>query len=180
MAANTPTTPPEVEIVRSFVNTIDVDEGTEQLSSPEALERWLRDAGLLAKGARASGRDLKLALRLRAALRDELIDHHDGVVDPKVKAALEDVCCALPLKAVCDPDGLAPSEGGVRGALAQVMAAATTSRIKGTWPRLKLCPAEDCLWAFYDVSRNRSKRWCSMEVCGNRSKVRAYRDRAHT
>ncbi|MDP1819064.1 MAG: CGNR zinc finger domain-containing protein [Acidimicrobiales bacterium] len=34
--------------------------------------------------------------------------------------------------------------------------------------------------AFYGGSRKRSKRWCSMEVCGNRAKVRAYRDRAHT
>jgi len=177
MPAKTPTTPAEVEIVRSFVNTIDVDEETDVLSSPTALEQWLKGVELLPRGAKASGRDLKLALRLRSALRDELIDHHDGVIDPKVKATLEDVCCSLPLKAVCAPDGLAPSEGGVRGALAQVMAAATTSRIKGTWPRLKICPAEDCLWAFYDVSRNRSKRWCSMEVCGNRSKVRAYRDR---
>ncbi len=65
----------------------------------------------------------------------------------------------------------------MRGALAQLMAAATTSRIKGSWPRLKMCPAEECRWAFYDTSRNRSKRWCSMEVCGNRNKVRAFRDR---
>ncbi len=89
------------------------------------------------------------------------------------------MCRELPLTAVCAPVALAPSSGGIRGALAKVVAAATTSRIKGTWGRLKICPAEDCLWAFYDTSRNRSKRWCSMEVCGNRHKVRAYRDRTH-
>jgi predicted RNA-binding Zn ribbon-like protein len=48
----------------------------------------------------------------------------------------------------------------------------------GTWPRLKVCANPDCRRAFYDSSRNRSGRWCSMAVCGNRMKGRAYRERA--
>lgn len=82
--------------------------------------------------------------------------------------------------AVCvsRPEAIAPAGAGVRGALRQLPVAATTARIKGTWTRLKICPADDCAWAFHDTARNRSKRWCSMEVCGNRSKVRAVRDRA--
>jgi predicted RNA-binding Zn ribbon-like protein len=48
---------------------------------------------------------------------------------------------------------------------------------EGTWERLKVCPAHDCLWAFYDSSRNRSGHWCSMKVCGNRAKARSYRER---
>jgi predicted RNA-binding Zn ribbon-like protein len=47
----------------------------------------------------------------------------------------------------------------------------------GTWARVKACRAEDCRWAFYDFSRNRSGTWCDMAVCGNRAKVRAYRAR---
>ncbi len=47
----------------------------------------------------------------------------------------------------------------------------------GTWERLKSCPADDCRWAFYDRSRNRSAVWCNMAVCGNRAKVRSYRER---
>lgn len=173
------TTPPEVELVRSFVNTAEGGEGPERLVSPEALERWLRSVGLLPKGTRASGRDLRLSIQLRNALRAELIGHHDRVVDPAATTTLEEICSTLPLRAVCGPAGLAPANGGVRGALAQVTASATIARIKGSWGRLKICPAEDCLRAFYDVSRNRSKRWCSMDVCGNRSKVRTYRDRSH-
>jgi predicted RNA-binding Zn ribbon-like protein len=45
------------------------------------------------------------------------------------------------------------------------------------WERLQVCPEDDCAGAFYDESRNRSRRWCSMNVYGNRQKVRAYRDR---
>jgi predicted RNA-binding Zn ribbon-like protein len=47
-----------------------------------------------------------------------------------------------------------------------------------SWQRAKACRAADCHWAFYDRSRNRSGVWCEMAVCGNRTKVRAYRDRA--
>jgi predicted RNA-binding Zn ribbon-like protein len=47
----------------------------------------------------------------------------------------------------------------------------------GTWPRLKACPADACGWAFYDRSRNHSRTWCDMSVCGNRAKARSYRAR---
>ena len=49
--------------------------------------------------------------------------------------------------------------------------------LTGAWRRLKACPADDCQWAFYDRSRNRSRTWCKMDVCGNRSKVRTFRER---
>lgn len=178
MTANTAEAPPEIELVRSFVNTIDLEDGTDVFHSPAAFGEWLSSAGLVERGTPATGGDLRLALRLRAALRAELQSHHAKRPDPEAVTALDAVCCALPLKATCAPEGLAAASGGVRGALAQLVAAATRARIKGSWERLKICPADDCGWAFYDPSRNRSKRWCSMEVCGNRSKVRAFRDRA--
>jgi len=48
----------------------------------------------------------------------------------------------------------------------------------GTWDRMKACAADTCRWAFYDHSRNRSRQWCDMAVCGNRAKARTYRKRA--
>jgi predicted RNA-binding Zn ribbon-like protein len=47
----------------------------------------------------------------------------------------------------------------------------------GTFARLKSCRNHDCRWAFYDYSKNRSASWCSMQLCGNRTKTRAYRRR---
>ena len=43
--------------------------------------------------------------------------------------------------------------------------------------RLRICAAEDCLWAFYDRSKNGRAKWCSTAGCGNRMKTRAYRQR---
>src|SRR5918999_987403 len=72
---------------------------------------------------------------------------------------------------------LEPGEGGVEGAVGRVLAAAHAGMQNGTWGRLKICANGGCAWAFYDRSRNRSSRWCSMAICGNRTKTRAYRQR---
>ncbi|WP_199844976.1 CGNR zinc finger domain-containing protein, partial [Streptomyces scabiei] len=45
----------------------------------------------------------------------------------------------------------------------------------GTWQRLKACEAPDCHWAYYDRSPAGRGRWCSMQVCGARAKMRRYR-----
>ncbi len=70
-------------------------------------------------------------------------------------------------------------EGGPAGDL---FAAVLSAISAGTWKRLKACP--DCRWAFYDHTRNGSKRWCLMyaggpegRACGTIAKVRRYRDR---
>ena len=47
----------------------------------------------------------------------------------------------------------------------------------GTWSRFKACRKDTCGWIFYDHSRNRSSNWCSMTICGNRSKTAGYRRR---
>jgi hypothetical protein len=72
---------------------------------------------------------------------------------------------------------LSPIAGGVDGALGRVLAAVHAGMEEGTWGRLKTCRNQGCVWAFYDRSKNRSGRWCSMGVCGNRIKTRAYRRR---
>ncbi|HEY8645240.1 MAG TPA: CGNR zinc finger domain-containing protein [Gaiellaceae bacterium] len=79
-------------------------------------------------------------------------------------------------------DGVArtePSAPGVRGALGRILAEVSVGMADGTWDRVKACRADDCRWAFLDTAKNRSRAWCSMQSCGNRAKVAAYRER-HT
>lgn len=47
----------------------------------------------------------------------------------------------------------------------------------GPLDRLKECPADDCGWLFVDLSKNRSRQWCSMATCGNTAKVKRFRER---
>jgi predicted RNA-binding Zn ribbon-like protein len=63
---------------------------------------------------------------------------------------------------------------GLDAGVATLLAIATRAMIDGCWRRLKSCPGEHCGWAFYDHSRNNSSRWCSMAVCGGRTKARAH------
>ena len=72
-----------------------------------------------------------------------------------------------------------PSAAGLRGAVGRILAEVSTGMADGTWERLKACRADDCKFAFLDTAKNRSRAWCSMQSCGNRAKVAAYRER-HT
>jgi predicted RNA-binding Zn ribbon-like protein len=65
-------------------------------------------------------------------------------------------------------------------ALGAIAAAAVPLTVDGRWDRLKICPADDCRWAFYDRSKNRFRHWCSMAECGVRAKSRAFRARKRT
>jgi predicted RNA-binding Zn ribbon-like protein len=67
--------------------------------------------------------------------------------------------------------------GGGIGALGALVAVVYAADAQGVWLRLKACAADACHWVYYDASRNRASRWCHMELCGNRAKGQAFRDR---
>ncbi len=172
--------PGTLELVRSFVNTYEAETGEETLSSPAALRGWLAERGLLAEGARVGDADLRRAVELREALRSVLLSHHGEPLDPAVPALLDDAARRARLEVRFTPDGgaaVAPRAEGPDAALGALLAIVHDAMREGTWARLKVCPADDCRWAFYDRSRNRSAVWCDMKVCGNRHKVREYRAR---
>ena len=70
-----------------------------------------------------------------------------------------------------------PDGGQVERVVGRLLAEAVRAEAEGRWGRLKACFNEECRWAFYDASKNRSGRWCTMQVCGARHKMRAYRER---
>ena len=61
--------------------------------------------------------------------------------------------------------------------LATLLAITYDAQRDGTWARLKICHHDACRWAFFDESRGRTATWCAMGICGNRTKVTAYRRR---
>lgn len=169
-------TSPSVTLIQSFANTLDVDDGTDSITTRSELTRWLYENGLLARRTPSTDRELDLARRLRTGIRDALAAHHgSGAVESAVLSA---ATAELPLRMECcgDTPSLEPVDTGVRGALAWVMVAVNQAVIDDDWKRLKVCPDNTCEWAFYDVTKNRSKSWCG-EGCGNRAKTRRYRQR---
>jgi predicted RNA-binding Zn ribbon-like protein len=174
--------PGTLETVRAFVNTRDIDDDIELLSGPAELVAWLRERELLGDegDVQATAGDVRRAVELREALRAHLFAHHG---DPLAEGAAETLDAASRRARLTvrftGPDEIAvePAAAGVDGALGRLLAIIVQAIDDGTWPRLKACPAETCQWAFYDASRNRSAVWCDMRVCGNRAKVRGFRER---
>ena len=122
-------------------------------------------------------------MELREALRAMLRVNHGEPMDPAALEVVNRAAAGLPLQVAFDEEGrpaLGPGSAGCRGALAALMAGVAEASAQGTWERLKACSAESCQWAFYDRSKNRSGRWCSMQTCGNRTKTRTYRSRRRT
>jgi hypothetical protein len=172
--------PDALELVRAFVNTWDGEGPVESLTSPEALRDWLAGRGLLDADAAVGEVDYEHALDAREALRAVLVSHHGEPLDPAVPPRLDAAARRARLGVRFDEAGaahVAPEAQGADGAIGRLLAIVHDAIREGTWARLKVCPADDCQWAFYDRSRNRSAVWCSMEVCGNRAKVRGYRKR---
>lgn len=172
--------PGRLEAVRRFVNSVDLEDGPEELDSPGSLVTWL-DRHDLGPVEGASEADLARAVALREALRELLLGHHgDHDPDPGAAAMVEEVARRARLEVRFGPGGIARVAAGGEGvdaALGRLLAIVAESQADGTWARLKACPWETCHWAFYDHSKNRSGVWCKMEVCGNRAKARAYRER---
>jgi predicted RNA-binding Zn ribbon-like protein len=165
--------PGPLRLVQRFVNSVDLEDGPDDLAEPPGLRDWLADAGLLPARARVSASDHARAIELREAIR-ALAEGGDDVTAVNAAAA------RARLHPVLSDEGstLEPAAGGVDGALGRIVAALHASVAEGTWPRLKACERHACRWAFYDHSKNRSGHWCSMAGCGSREKNRrAYRKR---
>jgi predicted RNA-binding Zn ribbon-like protein len=173
--------PGRLEAVRAFVNTLDLEAGTDALASPGLLAEHLVAWQLLAPDRGLGATDLRMAIELRESLRTLLRAHNAQDVDtgPAVDV----------LNRVTSQAGLRPAmtygqavgyhvlRGGGVGALGALVGIVYASEAQGIWTRLKACAADDCHWAYYDASRNRASRWCHMQLCGNRAKGQAFRAR---
>ncbi|HEV7980772.1 CGNR zinc finger domain-containing protein [Amycolatopsis sp.] len=147
----------DASLVVDFLNTFDIEEKTDLLTEPAQWRRWAAERGLKPD-------PISEALEVRDALRA-------SVGDPRLPAVATRTAVHIELTL----GGPVLAADNVVGA---VLAAAARLAVLEDWRRVKICPADDCLWAFFDHSRNRSRTWCSMSACGNREKARAWRARA--
>ena len=173
--------PGRLAYVQAFLNTfwdLDREGGGERWSSPAAYGAWLRARGFAGP---ASAADLQRAIELREALRALCLANHDASDAPRALTVLDDVARAVAPAAALTPSlrtgALEPAGDGPDAACALVLAIVFAARADGSFARLKACPHAHCGWAFYDGSRNRSGQWCSMRICGNRTKGEAFRRR---
>ncbi len=152
----------------------------ETLHSPHDLGAWLAARVPTLRADDVTERDLADALILRGALARLYTAAADG------EAAAPDDVDTLNLFAAT-PDIPPALAGGRRQAgTARIRAAQALSMLArdaiaalgAPEGRIRRCDADDCRIVYRDESRTNSRRWCSMQRCGNRAKVRAHRERA--
>jgi len=173
--------PGRLALIQRFVNTRNYLSGGDLLADNEEATAWLTGHGLLGAGDERIGETERERLEeFREALRS-LLSANNGMPGADGQA-LNDFITSVDLRVQFGPDGrpgLEPTPGGglVEGVVGRLLAEVVRAEAEGRWGRLKACSNEGCRWAFYDASKNRSGRWCTMQVCGARHKMRAYRER---
>lgn len=172
-----PFAPGSLELVRRFVNTRDLEKGTDSLLDPSQWDAWCHEQKVPA-GSSAESR--ALMRELREGLRAGFLANHDRA--PMPTPTLEALNAALAWSSAVPAftsEGLAlqPTGDGARHVVTALIQAVDQSLRDGSWSRMKACLDDACQWAFYDHSRSRTGQWCSMEICGNRNKQSRWRSR---
>jgi predicted RNA-binding Zn ribbon-like protein len=171
--------PGDLLLVQRFVNTVNYLYGGDRFEDAESAAGWLVEHGFVEGGERLKERDLRRLVAFREGLRELLLARNDEAA-ADVGELNEQVASAA-LRARFRADGRPALEAiggeGAERTIARLLAIVFEAEAEGTWGRLKACRNEDCRWAFYDASKNRSGSWCTMDVCGARHKMRTYRRR---
>jgi predicted RNA-binding Zn ribbon-like protein len=164
-----PSAPGSLELVEAFLRT------RNEVTDLATMRTWCAAHGL--PGAMTSDA-YERALRLREALRSLMLANNGGPADPAAVDTFNAEIARSGLRPRLAPDAThlhwpAPADP----VLGPVLTGVVTAMADGTWPRMKACAADDCRYAFYDHTRNRSGRWCDVSGCGANARMRAYRQR---
>jgi len=172
-----------LDLIRDYVNTFDLETGIDTISSPDELAQWFSEQGLVDDLVEPDGPEHADALAVREAIRELLLANNGIAADAEAASKTLESAGRKAGLAVRFENGrplLAPEGDGARAAIGRIVATVAELATTDEWKRLKGCRDEHCRVAFYDKSRNRSRAWCSMEVCGNREKARSFRARHHS
>lgn len=169
--------PGDLEVVRAFINTVEIDQTRDPLGPDDSLAEWCGTSGACPGIREEELADLR---RFREALRS-VLEANAGDGEPAERwHKLEPFVARAAYGMHLTPQGvpaLTPEGRGADAAIGTILAIVHDAIGSGTWPRLKACRKHTCRWAFYDKSKNGSGAWCSMLVCGNRAKAERRRAR---
>ena len=171
-AAGGSVVPDELALVKAFLNSADLEEGTDSFVTADGLHAWLVDRGLPGVEASPTEAERRSLIEFREAIR-EVVAARGGAVPPAALATVDAAARTASLVVAIDGAGqadLRPSGRGLDAVVARLLADVASAQRIGTWSDLRICRRDVCRWAFYDASRNHSGVWCTMSICGNRVK----------
>ncbi|MFT4156912.1 MAG: CGNR zinc finger domain-containing protein [Microbacterium sp.] len=148
----------------------------ERLHSPRDLSAWLVDRyGSLQDTADSDA--LSWAKELRSTITAIARARADDTAPaPSHVDALNSWAAQPDIAPALAGGSVAPEQASVARALATIARDAVDVFARGS-SRIRRCASDDCGLVFFDGSRPNSRRWCSMQHCGNRTKVRTHRIR---
>jgi hypothetical protein len=181
----TPPAPGDLELVRGFLSLHDHEVGNPEGLPPtlESLRWWLGSRGLVEGGDPIRDQDLAWALRVRDALISKVRENMGDPPNTTATEFLNQAAADTGLRVCfgCGEDSpIHVDAAGVRGAIGGILGTAFLAELDGRWERFRVCHDPGCASVFFDRSKNKSGKWCSMSSCGNRAKVRAFRERQAT
>lgn len=172
--------PGELALVQAFLNTEDGVRGIDELANATALAGWLIQRRLVPPGFVADGGDVQRVREVRDALRTVIRARARGRSAEAAAARLNRLAQEGGVRVFFAADGglsFAAVSDGLGGALGQIFAALAQGQAAGQLERFKICDGPKCGRAYFDTSPGVTARWCSMKICGNRAKARAFRRR---
>jgi predicted RNA-binding Zn ribbon-like protein len=166
--------PGGLRAVEDLCNTANRIRALDALGELPSAQGWAKRYGV---GRRLGVADLEAIVAARETIRAFLFDRGDS----DARANLNRVAAATfgapaigtggELTFAQDPDDV------VASLVAPALGALLREGLTGEGERLKACAAPDCRWVFFDRSHASNGRWCDMDVCGARHKMRRYRAR---
>lgn len=155
---------------------------TEKLGTPELLDDWFVESGMLDGAPGADDADLAAAVELREAiysLVEERLAGRTLDVGGDAVAVLNRHAAQAPVVVQLGPDGTRRTGAATQG-LATVAREAVEILGGPDVALLRECGRPECTQVYLDRSRGHRREWCAMRTCGNRVKVSAYRSRHRT
>ena len=170
--------PGTLDLIRRFVNSVELPDGPDELGALEGARAWCLSYGLPPVTNQAH---LELLLAFRETLRDLLFANNGEGDAAAAWRELNPFMTSTRLSLSVDPYHgleLLPAHEEDKGPIASLLAIVYESQVRETWPRLRACRKQSCRFAYYDQTKNGSRAWCSMATCGNQAKAQRRRERA--
>jgi len=172
MPEHRPGTPGQYYVLESFL--------WREFAGVEDWLEWTEEHGL-ARTATSTREIFDRAMALRGALRSLEAMNNGERADDAPARLLNELIESFGVHPLVEPSGdlrlRASAVTGRNAPIASILIMALDAMSKGEWARFKLCQDQSCRASFYDTTKNGTKTWCSMDVCGARNKMRRMRER---
>jgi predicted RNA-binding Zn ribbon-like protein len=167
-----PAAPGSLERVETFCNSARFRVDEDAFADTASTRRWLQTHDWHAAADEVDEPERRELVRAREAIRAHLADSDSAVLNEYARVLLEPPQWRDRQLVISVAPGSAVEE-----MIGKLLAALAIEGPAGRAGRLKVCRATDCLWVYYDRSPGNNSIWCSMDICGARHKMRAYRSR---